>query len=284
MSRLTTRQALTPWDVAALRYGGAFLAVLPLAAWRGWPRIPARQWPAIALCAGLGFPLGAYAGYQLAPAAHGAVVMAAGLPVATALLAAALGLGRIGPWRAASLLLVVAGAVLLGAATGGSHPGAWQGDLVFLAAVASWAVYTLLVQRWQLAALDATMAVALLTAPLYLPLWWWALPSAIGEASWQVLLAQGLYHGLGAAVVAGLLYTQAVRAIGPGPTTMIGAVVPALAALAAWPLLGEALPPLGLLAVLLASGGMALGVLRPDRAGRDALRPGALAPPAREKA
>ena len=54
--------------------------------------------------------------------------------------------------------------------------------------------------------------------------------------------------------------TTAVTLIGPGPTTMIGAVVPALSALAAWPLLGEALPPLGLLAVLLVSGGMVLGV------------------------
>jgi drug/metabolite transporter (DMT)-like permease len=267
MSRLTTRQALTPWDVAALRYGGAFLAVLPLVAWRGWPRIPLRRWPPVALCAGLGFPLGAYAGYQLAPASHGAVVMAAGLPVATALLGAALGQGRVGPWRGASLVLVAAGALLLGVATGGTHPGAWRGDLIFLAAVSCWAVYTLLVQRWRLPALEATMAVALATAPAYLPVWWWALPSSVAGASWQVLLAQGLFQGLGAAVVAGLLYTQAVRAIGPGPTTMIGAVVPALAALAAWPLLGEALPPLGLLAVLLASGGMALGVLRPDRAG-----------------
>ena len=48
--------------------------------------------------------------------------------------------------------------------------------------------------------------------------------------------------------------------IGPGPTTMIGAAVPVLSALAAWPLLGEALPPLGLLAVLLVSAGMVLGV------------------------
>ena len=44
---------------------------------------------------------------------------------------------------------------------------------------------------------------------------------------------------------------------------MIGAAVPALSALsalAAWPLLGEALPPLGLLSVLLVSAGMVLGV------------------------
>jgi drug/metabolite transporter (DMT)-like permease len=79
------------------------------------------------------------------------------------------------------------------------------------------------------------------------------------------VLTQGLFHGLGASVIAMLLYTRAVAAIGPGPTTMVGAVVPALAALMAWPLLGEALPPLGLVAVLLVSAGMLLGVLQPAR-------------------
>jgi drug/metabolite transporter (DMT)-like permease len=268
MSRLTTRQALTPWDVAALRYGGSFLAVLPLVAWRGWPRIPLRRLPAVTLCAGLGFPLLAYAGYQWAPAAHGAVVTAAGLPVATALLGLALGLGRIGPWRAASLALVVAGSLLLGLGSGGiGGEQAWRGDLLFLAAVCAWAVYTLLVQRWRLAALDATIAIALSTAPLYLPFWWLLLPSGLPAASWGVVLVQGLFHGVGAALVAGLLYTRAVTAIGPGPTTMIGAVVPALAALLAWPVLGEPLPPAGMLAVALVCGGLALSVLRPDRVG-----------------
>ncbi|MDO9710662.1 DMT family transporter [Paracraurococcus lichenis] len=265
MSRLTTRQALTPWDVAALRFGGAFLVALPLVAWRGLPRIAPRRWPAITLFAGFGFPLLAYAGYRMAPAAHGAVVTAAGLPVATALLALALGLGRIGPWKAASLLLVVAGSLLLGVATSGPHPDAWRGDLLFLAAVCAWAVYTLMVQSWRLPALDATLVIALSAAPAYLPVWWLALPSAIGQVPWPVVLTQGLFHGAAAAVLAGLLYTQAVASIGPGPTTMIGAAVPALAALLAWPLLGEAMTPASFAAVGLVCAGLALSVLRPDR-------------------
>jgi hypothetical protein len=39
--------------------------------------------------------------------------------------------------------------------------------------------------------------------------------------------------------------------------------VPGPVGAGAWPLLGEALPPLGLLAVLLVSAGMALGVAAP---------------------
>jgi drug/metabolite transporter (DMT)-like permease len=265
MSRLTASQALTPWDVAALRYGGSFVAVLPLLAWRGLPRIALARLPVLLVSAGFGFPLMAYAGYQLAPAAHGAVVMAAGLPVAVALLGLAFGQTRIGPQQALSLAVVVGGSLLLGAATSGVYAGAWRGDLLFLGGAVSWSVYTVLVQRWRLQALDVTLLVGLGAAPLYLPVWWLALPSAMAEAPWRVVLTQGLFHGLGASVIAMLLYTRAVAAIGPGPTTMVGAVVPALAALIAWPLLGEALPPLGLVAVLLVSAGMLLGVLRPTR-------------------
>ena len=81
MSRFTTRQSLTSWDVAALRYAGSFVCVLPLLAWRGLPRIPPPQVAAVLVFAGLGFPILAYLGYRFAPAAHGATVMAAGLPV-----------------------------------------------------------------------------------------------------------------------------------------------------------------------------------------------------------
>ena len=68
-------------------------------------------------------------------------------------------------------------------------------------------------------------------------------------------------------ILAGFFYTRCVALLGPGPTTMIGAAVPALAALLAWPLLGEALSPAALLAVGVVCAGLALAVLQPDRAG-----------------
>ena len=261
--------------MAALRFAGAFLTVLPIALWRGPPRIAPGRAAAVLASAGFGFPLLAFAGYQLAPAAHGATVMAAGLPVGTALLGLAFGSARIDGRRALSLVVVVAGSVLLAAATGGggAWEGAWRGDLLFLAAVLSWSAYTIMVQRWRLPALDTMLAIGLMAAPAYLPVWWLALPSTIGQAAPAAVLFQAVFQGAFAAVLAGLLYTKAVALLGPGPTTMVGAAVPALSALAAWPLLGEALPPLGLFAVLLVSAGMALAVAAPAARRVDPLVP-----------
>lgn len=262
VSRFIVRDGLTPWDVAMLRYAGAFLCVLPLVAWRGLPRIAPRRVPVVLVFAGFGFPLGAYAGYQLAPAAHGATVMAAGLPTVTALLAAAVGMGRITARRLAGLGIITAGSVLLAWTSSGAWEGAWRGDLLFLAAVAGWSVYTLLVQRWALPALDTTIALGLAAAPVFLPVWFFLLPSGMAGASWTVILAQAAFHGAGASVIAGILYTRSVAALGPAATTMIGAAVPALVAITAWPLLGEVLSPVAILAVLLVSGGMLVGIGR----------------------
>jgi drug/metabolite transporter (DMT)-like permease len=262
VSRFIVRDGLTPWDVAMLRYAGAFACVLPLLALHGRPRIAPRRLPAILAFAGFGFPLCAYAGYQLAPAAHGATVMAAGLPAVTALLAAAFGMGRITLRRLSGLAIITLGSVLLAWTSSGAWQGAWRGDLLFLAAVSSWAVYTLLVQRWRLPALDTTIAIGLTAAPVFLPVWWFALPSGMASASWGTILGQAAFQGVAASVVAGILYTRSVAALGPAATTMIGAAVPALVALIAWPLLGEALSAIALLAVLLVSGGMLVGMAR----------------------
>lgn len=263
-ARLGTTQDLTPWDMAALRMGGAAVGGLVLLGWFRAPRLPLPRAAALIATAGFGFPLFAYVGFRFAPAAHGAVLMAGVLPFATALLAALLLAERF-TWRqAAALLAVGGGAVLLGVDMWGEHPGAWVGDLLFLGAILCWAAYTLLLRLWRVPAMTATLTVALFCAPLYLPLWWLALPSTLERAGWGAILFQTLWQGVAAVIVAGFLFARAVAALGPVATTTITAAVPPVAALAAWPLLGEALGPAGLIGVAMVAAGMGFG-LRPPR-------------------
>ncbi|WP_439595956.1 DMT family transporter [Falsiroseomonas sp.] len=266
-SRLSASQALTPWDVAALRYAGAFLAALPLLALLGLPRLPPLRLLPILAAASFGFPILAYHGFTLAPAAHGGVMLPGTLPFLTAALGAAF-LGEA--WtrrRVASLLVVALGILLLASDTLGAHPGAWRGDLLFLGGSCCWALYTLLIRLWGIGAMQATLSIALWSAPLYLPVWWFLLPSSIGQASSGAVLYQLAYQGVGATILAGLLFTRAVTALGAPTTTTITALVPGMAALAAWPLLGEPLGWAGFLGVGLVTAGMILLVVRlPERA------------------
>jgi len=264
-SRLSAQQAFTPWDVAALRYLGGCLGALPLALWLGWPKLPPLRLVAIVGTAALGFPILAYHGFAFAPAAHAGVMNAGMLPFLTAALGAIF-LGEA--WtrqRVLSLGVVACGVALLMLDTFGAHPGAWRGDLLFLAGASSWAVYTVLIRRWGVSAVQATLSAALWAAPLYLPVWWLFLPSNLGAVPMGAIAWQLVYQGIFAVLVAGFLFTRAVTAIGAPRTTTITALVPAMAALAAWPLLGEPLGVAGLAGVALVSAGMVVGVvgLRP---------------------
>lgn len=257
-----TRGVLTPWDLAALRLVVAFVVLAPFAAFGALKGLAPGRVLALGAFAGLGFPLCAYVAFTFAPAAHGAVLLPGALPFATALVAWAWLGERVGGAKAISLGMVAAGIVLLAGGGFIDEPGAWRGDLLFLAGTTSWAVYTLLIRRWGVTALQATVAVGVACAPLYLPLRWVALPSRLRDASWGEIAFQAAYQGLLAMVIASLFYTRALVALGPAKLAFFTAIVPALAALAAWPLLGEPLGAGALLGVGFVTAGMLYGVLR----------------------
>lgn len=260
LSRLSPSQGFTAWDMLALRHAGSFLAALPLLAFHGLPRLAWGKAAVLALFAGFGFPLAAYLAFTFAPAAHGAVLLPGLLPFLVA-----------GVWwfafgeawtrrRAVSLGLVGVGIALLAFDTFAAHPGAWRGDILFIAGGSSWAIYMALVRRWGVRALDATLAVALLAAPVTLPLWWAFAPSGLGEVSHAALIGQLAYQGIFAVLVAGFLFTRAMNAIGAATTSTITSLVPAMTALGAWPLLGEPLGAASLVALALVTAGMVYGV------------------------
>lgn len=264
-ARLSHKQDFTPWDIAALRYAGAFLGALALAALWGWPRLPFWRQVAIVATAGYGFPLFAYHGFALAPAAHGAVLNAGMLPFYTA----GFGMLLLGErWtraRGISLGIVAVGIALLASDTFGDHPGAWRGDLMFTAGCLCWALYTVLVRRWRIPAIPATLGAAIWAGPPFLLVWWLFLPSNLGNLPLGPVAFQFVYQGFLAVLASGLLFTQAVTLIGPQRTTAVTAFMPVLAALAAWPLLDEPLGIAGLAGVVIVSAGLLLAVRLPAR-------------------
>jgi drug/metabolite transporter (DMT)-like permease len=264
-ARLSQKQDMTPWDIAALRYGGAFLGAAILAAWFGLPRLPPWRMAAIVATAGFGFPLFAYHGFALAPAAHGAVLNAGMLPFYTAGLGILLLNESWTRWRAVSLGVVGMGIALLGFDTLGRHPGAWRGDLLFCAGAFCWSLYTVLVRRWQVPALPATIGAALWSGPIFLLLWWLLLPSTLAAVPISIAAFHFFYQGFLAVLASGYLFTRAVTAIGPQRTTAITAFVPVIVALAAWPLLDEPVGVAGLVGVAIVSGGIILSVRTPLR-------------------
>jgi drug/metabolite transporter (DMT)-like permease len=243
VSRYGGKGVLTGWDVTALRFGvGALIALIFL------PRVTLPPYKVILLFSmfgGIGYSVVVYAGFRLAPAAHAAVLLPGALPFSTAVIAWLWLRHQPSPSQLIALLLVFIGIALTAADTlfhGARMTGLQMlGDLLFLCGSALWAVFTLLLRRYPVPPLTAAVSTTLGSAILYLPVWWLFLPSTLGQAPVTEIAIQAIYQGVLVVFVAMLLYTYAVRSLGAQPVTLLMAIVPGLAALAAVPVLGEPL-------------------------------------------
>jgi drug/metabolite transporter (DMT)-like permease len=135
---------LDPLTLAALRFGGALLVLLPiaLAARQPWPK--GRDWIVVALLGGVYFCV-----YQVlyniafvyTTAAHGSMIGSL-LALITMVVAALFGVERLTVRKTAGVLMATGGvAAALAAGLAGAPDGAWRGDLLMLAGVTCWACY-----------------------------------------------------------------------------------------------------------------------------------------------
>ncbi len=269
VSRAGGKGILTGWDVAGLRFGVGGLIALFFLARVSLP--PLKVIALFSIFGGIGYAVTVYSAFRLAPAAHASVLMPGALPFATAVIAWLwLGQAPSRPQRVA-LGLVFAGIVLTAADTlsHGARITGLQllGDALFLCGSSAWAVFTLLLRRYPMQPLAATVATTLGSAVAYLPIWWLFLPSTLGQAPATEIAMQAVYQGVLVVFVAMLLYTFAVRQIGAQPVALMMAVVPGLSALAAVPVLGEPLSLLSLAGLAAVTAGAVMGARQAPKPG-----------------
>ena len=75
-------------------------------------------------------------------------------------------------------------------------------------------MYTVLLRRWSYKPMDATIAVTLLAAIIYMPVYAAFLPKNIMETSWQECVGYGLFQGVLVAIIQMIFYTNAVHYLG----------------------------------------------------------------------
>ena len=277
IARVSARGHLSPFDIAFVRFVFSGLVVLPLVFVRGrWllaqlapdPRLALARGAALAAVAGIGYCSLAYSGFFFAPVSHAAVLLPGSLPLYTALLAALLLGERFRRARLVGLAIMVAGDLLIGGASllqAFRGDQTWKGDLLFLGASVSWALYSVLCRRWRLDAVPATCAIAIGCLASYVPLFAAGaaaglVPTQLASAPWSEVAFQAVYQGGFAMLIAGMAFTQVVKTFGPVRTTMVTAMVPMLAAVLAIPLLGEPMTAVGVLGLFCVTTGLLIGL------------------------
>ncbi len=264
-SRHGLQNAIGANDLVALRFGVAGVVLLPLLWRQGMRGLAGIGWGrgvALTMFAGAPFMLLMAWGLKYAPAAHGAALVPGSIPVATAFGMWLIAGVRVSAVKWLTLMLIVLGLVLVSGASGAGGVVLF-GDLLFILAGAGWSLYAILLRQWQVDPWAAASAVSVLSLG-YLPVYFLILGPGLGAAPlWQILL-QGFNQGILNSIVALLLFSFAVRTLGPAKTALGNATVPVLAALMAAPILGETPGALQWAGIALVIGGVALGTQLQD--------------------
>lgn len=242
VSRLGVRTSLTPWDVAAIRFGVAGLLLLPYVMSKGLAleRLGWIGLAAIVIGCGVPMVLLVNVGLLFAPAAHAGALFPGVMPLMVAILASAILKEAFTSRKRVGFALIVIGAVGIVWGTGGTIGTAQNvGHVLFLAAGLAWACYTVAMRGARLDGLHAAAIAAVGSLVLYLPAYAYIAGTSVFNAPFFDIALQAIVQGLLTAIVALLLYGRMVSILGATGGAAFVALTPATTALMAIPILGE---------------------------------------------
>ncbi len=164
-------------------------------------------------------------------------------------------------WKALGLLALCGILLGLPVIKGGGASIA-TGIAFFLSASAVLSIYIYGVRHWQLTPRQVLVMINIPNALIYLPIWYFLLPSGMVEADGSMVAFQALYQGLGPGFLALILFTIAAVNLGPTVTAGFSAVVPASAAVLAIPVLLEYPAPVEWTGIAVVTVGLGLLIFR----------------------
>jgi drug/metabolite transporter (DMT)-like permease len=242
VSRLGVTNSLTVYDIAGFRFCVGAAVALPYIIWRRtWQGLTPMRVLVLTLTAGVPYALLSYFGFKYAPAAHGGVFLNGCLPLFTTLFSWIWVGQRSRSSQLGGLGVILIGVILVGyegflSSSGGMT---WFGDLLFVAAIALFALFMVANRVWTITPGQVLFSVTIVSAAIYIPIWLLWLDSNLAAAPRSEILLQGLYQGLVPSVFGISCLNIAVRRLGANTTSVFLSAVPVVAALAAIPILQE---------------------------------------------
>jgi drug/metabolite transporter (DMT)-like permease len=258
VGRLGVQTSLTPWDIAALRFGVAGLLLLPYLVRHGLA-LDRLGWIGVGALVLGGAPtvLLANTGLLFAPAAHAGALFPGVMPLMVALLAAGiLGEAFTAAKRTGLALILISVLGIVWGAGGGIGTRQNVGHVLFLSSALAWACYTVAMRRARLDGLHAAAISAVGALLLFMPAYALFAGAALFKAPLGDIALQAVVQGVLTAVISYLLYGMAVGLLGASSGAAFAALCPAMTALLAIPVLGESPKAIDWLAIVLISAGV----------------------------
>jgi drug/metabolite transporter (DMT)-like permease len=255
-ARFSLRDHLTVTDMAALRFAGAGAVFLPIVWQRGFEQMKVLGWRralALAVLAGLPYPLVINWGLTYAPAVHGAALCPASIVFFSFLLS--LFQERTSRQRTLGVATIIVGLLLFIVPARGSTREVLFGDLLFVGSGLMFSAYATLVRQWRIDPITATATVVLLSC-LPLPFLTFLAPSGFHAAEGTEIISQMVIQGLLAGAAAMFLYTYIVGQLGSQAASLFMPGVPIATVLVGMAVLGETPTTIQFAAITIMAAGM----------------------------
>jgi drug/metabolite transporter (DMT)-like permease len=192
----------------------------------------------LTLFGGLPLALWSYFGYVYVPLGHGAIIQPScaslgGLVLARLLLNEPLPLRRV-----TGALVIVLGLAIIGAEAFRTMGASGViGDLLFVAAGSSFAVFGVLLRHWRIAPIPAVAITSVLSL-IGLPMLYWTYDNMVAVGFLENLL-QAVVQSVFAGAAAIYLFTRAIMLLGAGRAVVFPSLVPPFTLLVGFVALGE---------------------------------------------
>ena len=242
---------MSPLVLSLHRFVWPGLALLPLVAAHGIGDLGGLGWRrGIALTAFGGLPLAlwSYVGYIYVPLGHGSIIQPSCAAIGGLVLARLFIKESLPPRRIVGAAIIVAGLAVIGAeALHTMGRDGIVGDLLFVAAGSSFAVFGMLLRLWSIAPMRAAAVTSVLSL-VGLPILFFGYDNVVAAGFWENML-QAVVQGVFAGPAAIYLFTRAVILLGAGRAALYPSLVPPFSLLIGFLALGE-VPSLAQLAGL----------------------------------
>jgi drug/metabolite transporter (DMT)-like permease len=232
---------MSPLVLALHRFVWPGIALLPVVAASGFSDLGGLGWrrgAAITVVGGLPLALWSYIGYVYVPLGHGSIIQPSCAAVGGLILARLMLKEALPPRRVAGAVIIVVGLAVIGAEalrTMGRQ--GIVGDLLFVAAGSSFAIFGMLLRLWRIPPMRAAAVTSVLSLA-GLPILLFAYANFLAAGFYENLL-QAIVQGVFAGPAAIYLFTRAVVLLGAGRAALYPSLVPPFSLLLGFLVLGE---------------------------------------------
>ena len=255
ISKWGLSRALTVWDVTGIRFitAGSIVLIYALLSKTSLKALFTPRIILCSLCCGLFYVCASLIGLLMSDAANTGVIINGSLPIMCAAIVFVWKNVRLNNAQYVGVFLILVANFLLFTSTGGATLSA-----LFWLLIAAFAIafYSVSMKVWGLNLKTVMIAVPLINALFFTPIWAF-LPSHISTAPVDEILLQGVYQGIIVSIIALFCMTYSINKLGAVTASTIMALVPIVSVLLAMVFLDQLMTLQMLISIIVCSAGIA---------------------------